>query len=81
MIALADYSENVYRDEKRTEGNETVTDRYFRSDLIADGSADITAANAQGSRYLYYPAGTTITDTANKKLYILNASRTAFSEV
>lgn len=53
---------------------------HIRTDFIADGADDITAANAEGSIYLKYPAGSTILDAANKKVYVLDASRTAYKE-
>ena len=81
MIALADYSENVYRDEKRTEGNETVTDRYFRSDFIADTSDDIYDMNVSGSKYLNYPAGSTVMNLGGRTIYVLNARRNEYKEV
>ena len=54
--------------------------KYYRTDFIADSAEDVEAANAEGSEYFKYPAGSTIYDADNKKVYILNASRTEYKE-
>lgn len=85
-IKAIDYNTEFTREVKRTatdgDGNSiTVTDRYPMTAFVADGTADITAMNAEGSEYLNYPAGSVVICAANKKKYILNASETAYSEV
>ena len=54
---------------------------YFRTVFVADGEADITDMNTEGSEYLNYPAGSAVICTGDKKLYMLNASENEYKEV
>lgn len=56
----------------------TVTDTYYLTQFIADGTSDITAMNAEGSTYLNYPAGSAVLCIGDGNVYVLNASETAY---
>lgn len=81
MIKAVNYDKKISRVVKKTVGEETVENTYFRTDFVADDENDITAANTSGSKYLDYPAGSCIYTSEDKKMYMLNASEDEYIEV
>lgn len=81
-IKAIDFNKEFIREVKRTvtEGTNsvTVTDKYPMTAFVADGTADITAMNTQGSEYLNYPAGSAALCLADGNVYILNAEETEY---
>ncbi len=81
MIKAVNYDEKISRVIKKEVNGKSVENTYFRTDFVADGESDITAANTAGSEYLDYPAGSCIYSAEEKKMYMLNASEDEYAEV
>lgn len=81
-IKTIDTNTSIRREVKRvvTVGTETqtITDIYYQTAFVADGTSDITAMNAQGSVYLNYPAGSAALCIEDGNVYVLNASETEY---
>lgn len=82
-IKPMDYNSDIRREVKREivigeTASRTVTDTYYRTQFIADGTEDITAMNAEGSTYLNYPAGSAVLCIGDGNVYVLNASETEY---
>lgn len=74
MIKVIDYDPSI----TRCDPPEKI--RYDRTDFIADTEADITAMNSSNSKYLNYPAGSSVLCLGNGKWYLLNAECNEYLE-